>query len=1034
MFFKLKVNSHQNATKLFSNQINEFICYNFHKKIIMKLQTALDLLNNKKIYFNTESQEFRTEDYEARLWHRLHKVALSSFDALKELTPSSAAFLQQLESAFFNPKDMEPPVVPRYFNLGNFREKLHYPIPSHMDWICESQKFIHKLEALEAPHLLKTASKLRLAVNRFKQARPILTHRSPEFLRADRRFALNSMTHDDESYQYVSETLKHDKAFSLAASRINFDIELMPAEIIHDHDVAVQILSTCVYQFHHLPTSLKNSKAFALRALNNGLKIYNLLGSELKDDRDIIIASIHSNPSSYGSIPKVLREDLEIATLACQKLGSVISYAHSSLKANKALALIALENSGVAYNFLAKELKDDVDIIMAACKQNHSILANVTLKDFHKNAPLMLNLIRHNHESFLFTDDSLKKERGFILVALQTNPYVVEHLENVENDAEIAHLVLSLNGNLLHHFDESITESLPHLIQAFLSSPYDTTCFLRDKGKSQAFIDLVVSEALGSLAIPSHIFKILSSHKRSSTRDFLLKALFYAARQGRFLELGIDPDSKPSLSTLVIILMRLGMIQLEAPKELITDLSSNIDFFKVEFKAGDKLQALIDCMQMVYESPLSKELKWHLMSQSLIKSSDPLLRKETFKEIIQRLQLLKIASCELAEKEIKELPNLESRTLKLALLNTLIEHRFLKYEDIDLFCETFLKSRDPTALFTYAKQFICNYEMKEWIQVFIDTVCKKTFLSYRRLHNSHLDCLTPTQIEAWDQGGSTSIYMHSEKDHDSFDLYQFLKQKLLIDNHDVHPELAKEGALKNIKRLLSGDEIDRSTLNELENHVLELMECSKESFYEKVQDLLKIFKKSEFENLEFKNDVLALAKMCEKTIDTRTFHLKDSDDWEDLFLCGTEVMGSCQRVDGDRELNQCLLGYCLDGKTRILTLKTDPSGKMIARAIFKIMIQTRIDPVSLDEYEVPCLFMEGVYPGTHSDHNQMLFEFAKERAKSIGLELYQAGGREKLFSKGVNALCEYEDADPLELASGVTQGSYSIMAQKIELD
>jgi hypothetical protein len=61
-----------------------------------------------------------------------------------------------------------------------------------------------------------------------------------------------------------------------------------------------------------------------------------------------------------------------------------------------------------------------------------------------------------------------------------------------------------------------------------------------------------------------------------------------------------------------------------------------------------------------------------------------------------------------------------------------------------------------------------------------------------------------------------------------------------------------------------------------------------------------------------------------------------SDDPIDLLLCGTDVMGSCQRIDGNPELNKGLLGYIVDGKNRLLVIK-DVHGKIISRCILRLL-------------------------------------------------------------------------------------------------
>lgn len=62
----------------------------------------------------------------------------------------------------------------------------------------------------------------------------------------------------------------------------------------------------------------------------------------------------------------------------------------------------------------------------------------------------------------------------------------------------------------------------------------------------------------------------------------------------------------------------------------------------------------------------------------------------------------------------------------------------------------------------------------------------------------------------------------------------------------------------------------------------------------------------------------------------------ETDDPYDCLLSGTKIAGSCQRVDGSPNLNKALVGYLLNGETRLITVK-DKSGKIVARSVFCLL-------------------------------------------------------------------------------------------------
>lgn len=159
--------------------------------------------------------------------------------------------------------------------------------------------------------------------------------------------------------------------------------------------------------------------------------------------------------------------------------------------------------------------------------------------------------------------------------------------------------------------------------------------------------------------------------------------------------------------------------------------------------------------------------------------------------------------------------------------------------------------------------------------------------------------------------------------------------------------------------------------------------------------------------------------------------MSDSEDWQDLFLCGTEVQGSCQNVNGSPYNNKGLLGYLMDGKIRILTLKESIAGPIKARCLIKL--------IKKPDGKVAMLVEQG-YPSDTSIQANTLKRFAKERADALGLDLYEvdhsATPQVFLESDVPNAAgVEYEDAmykeDPSDTYK-VCDGIYKVGAKKIE--
>jgi hypothetical protein len=151
----------------------------------------------------------------------------------------------------------------------------------------------------------------------------------------------------------------------------------------------------------------------------------------------------------------------------------------------------------------------------------------------------------------------------------------------------------------------------------------------------------------------------------------------------------------------------------------------------------------------------------------------------------------------------------------------------------------------------------------------------------------------------------------------------------------------------------------------------------------------------------------------------------DSDEAEDLLLCGTEVVGSCQHVAGDLEYNRALMGYVADGKYRILVARNE-NGQIQARRLLRLLID--------DETGQPVLHLERLYANAGIEHGDEvdagLLDMAMEKARAMGCPLLSyrdevAGGEDwpgVAVSASSLAPFEYVDGGGLH----VTEGEYEL--------
>ena len=103
----------------------------------------------------------------------------------------------------------------------------------------------------------------------------------------------------------------------------------------------------------------------------------------------------------------------------------------------------------------------------------------------------------------------------------------------------------------------------------------------------------------------------------------------------------------------------------------------------------------------------------------------------------------------------------------------------------------------------------------------------------------------------------------------------------------------------------------------------------------------------------------------------------DTDDPNDILLCGTEVSGSCMNVH-KKEYNRSLICYLMDGKYRLIAIK-NASGIIISRCLIRLMWD--------DKTQVPVIYVETRYgANAYKEYERALNELVIKKAKAMNLD------------------------------------------------
>lgn len=156
--------------------------------------------------------------------------------------------------------------------------------------------------------------------------------------------------------------------------------------------------------------------------------------------------------------------------------------------------------------------------------------------------------------------------------------------------------------------------------------------------------------------------------------------------------------------------------------------------------------------------------------------------------------------------------------------------------------------------------------------------------------------------------------------------------------------------------------------------------------------------------------------------------IEETDSWEDLLLCGTEVDSSCLNINGSPIHTRDLLNYMIDGKYRIVLLR-DSERKIRARVLIRILWDR--------DLQQPVLFREEVYKtlGVTQDEIKELYEMCLEKAESLGIPICAKKDNAVSGSIYPNNLVSLNSRAPYEYIDILKQesigGTYEILKEDI---
>ncbi len=351
-------------------------------------------------------------------------------------------------------------------------------------------------------------------------------------------------------------------------------------------------------------------------------------------------------------------------------------------------------------------------------------------------------------------------------------------------------------------------------------------------------------------------------------------------------------------------------------------------------------------------------------------------------------------------------------------------------KDREKFIKTFFGARSPGAIAIYVSRILTlaaddKESVLNELSSFVSQIDNETFHSERYEDSEHLNKIFVGRDELkrkWKEGASGLLkdYVKAEDESKT----PFVRAKEMIQQSAAHghlpmaqlPGLAEKCGIE----IKPGK---TKPLKELDSLVVNLLE-SPENLNGAALDKVATEVKKADPHSEFLNDIKELKKILapKKKDEDKEWTIVDSDDPLDLFLSGTEVGGSCQRVNGDAKLNKALMGYVMDGKHRILTIKKE-NGEIAGRLILRLLAGT-----TESGEEEPVLFFERIYPESlQPTYREALKQFAIKRSDDLGLKLISKETKtDKKYDRVAKSLGSKAPFEYCDGAGGIQSGPYQI--------
>jgi len=792
------------------------------------------------------------------------------------------------------------------------------------------------------------------------------------------QYASSSITHllitpefvKKNSYllQFASENIKKDEEVVLAAIQQDWRcLQYASDELKQDKEFILAAIQQDWRCLQYASDELKQDKEFILAAIQQDWRCLQYASDELKQDKEIVLTAIQKNWRCLQYASDELKQDKEIVLAAIQQDGRALLYTSDELKQDREITLIAVQQNRDAFQYASDELKQDREIGLAALQQNWRMLRYAS-NELKQDKEVALAAIRQSYLALRYVSQNLKNDKEIVLTALQQNGDALQYASNeLKNDKEIVLIAVQQNGDAFRYASDELKQDREIALAAFRKD--------------------------------ENVLPLILQHLQED-EQFVLKTI----------------EIRPKIAWNTLI-------------GYANNLTNNAAFLKKAIQVSPCLLEILEKYKIIDNSSVPNWLE---------KSMKMFNKVPEIQNNIKKILLIHGDVIEENRQFFEGLPH-EAKTIALAMLPQFFDDIPTLQEIVKGLSEnqgnlrTSLRNAHSSLLQSIVELLLMqepSMNPKETEVFFKEFIQTENIPDRRGNLRTQKRKIAPSQLAKEILYIRTFLNSNGKQDHQLLDILQL--------NHEGRIEQLSDSLETFIQSYTTLEGIGRSFLNsprfkELIIY-LQKQQKNKEELFPTIdtflqaasggQEAFKMMRYAETSSIHISTIAKNNERLWEqwKHLSRATLLesqgkgvlLEVSDQWEDLLSCGTDVEGSCQRVDGEPELTKCLLAYVIDGKNRLLCVK-DNEGKIVGRSILRILLK---------KDRTPALFLESYYGD--KEYENKIETLALEVAEELGVELYQAPEEraspvylQKLISLGSNAPYEYSDTAGNIFVAGV---------------